>query len=307
MRIFKWDRFNDIVEKRINKIDRSDFLNMLENCYDYEDNVLYKKIYQSDFDYGIFEKSLKLNENINSSTHLLDDTYPNVNYSLVCNSKELDDYSDIDTYVVLPFKESLFTIEDKNGNKHYKGYWKDKIKWLDKYNENKVWTESKCLLIKKDIWDSLFEEEKRDDYTSRDVIATTLIGETGGDQKDAPMVLSVLKNRAKKRKSSLEKEALRKWQFSMWNKHYTKNVPIKDIIDSYKKNNNWQKKHWDYVYSLVDKKDQISDKVKGSTMYYAHKKVLPYWADNNSKKMKELGKEWKPLVKSSLHTYGIII
>ena len=85
--------------------------------------------------------------------------------------------------------------------------------------------------------------EKVSANNTRDILATTLIGETGGDTKDAPMVLNVLKNRAKKRGTTPEKEALRKYQFSMWNRHYKKNESIEAIIASYKKNTNWQKEH----------------------------------------------------------------
>jgi hypothetical protein len=306
MRIFKWDRFNDIIENRIKKIDLKKFKSLLENCHNYNSTTLYKKIYQPDFEIGLFEKSVKITENYinkNNDTSNIDESFPDRNYSLVCSTENLMEDDDTTLFVVLPYKESLFTIKSNEG--YLKGYWKDKIKWIEKFNENKVWTDSTCLLIRKDIWDSM--NESVESYNTRDVLATTLIGETGGDNKDAPMVLNVLKNRAKKRGTTPAKEALRKYQFSMWNKHYTKGVSVETIIDEYKKNKNWSKENWDYVYSLVDKINSLKDNTNGANMYYAHKKTLPYWANNDSTKMKELGKEWKVLAKNHQHTFGTIM
>ena len=306
MRIFKWDRFNDIVENRINEIDINKFNSLLENCHNYNETLLYKKIYQPDFSIGIFEKSVKISENFLNKkfdTTKIDETFPDKDYSLVCTTENVMEDDDTTLFVVLPYKESLFTIKNSSG--YVKGYWKDKIKWIESFNENKVWTDSTCLLIRKDIWEGLNETVGK--YNDRDILATTLIGETGGDVKDAPMVLNVLKNRAKKRGTTAVKEALRKKQFSMWNRHYSKNESLESIIIEYKANKNWQQKHWDYVYSLIDKMDTLTDNTKGANMYYAHKKTLPYWADNNNSKMKELGKEWKELAKNHQHTFGKVV
>ena len=49
------------------------------------------------------------------------------------------------------------------------------------------------------------------------------------------------------------------------------------------------------------------DNTAGANMYYAHKKTLPYWANNDSSKMKELGKEWKELAKNHQHTFGNVV
>ncbi len=307
MRIFKWDRFNDIIESRVEKIDMKTFESLLENCHNYDTNVLYKKIYSPNFEIGIFNKSLKVNEFFNKTSTLnIDESFPCKDESLVCTTEHVLEDDDTTLFVVLPYRESLFTI--KNKDDYFKGYWKDKIQWVEKFNENKLWTDSNCLLIRKDIWDSItMNEDIGKDYSERDVLATTLIGETGGDTKDAPMVLNVLKNRAKKRGSKPYKEALRKWQFSMWNRHYKKGESIADIITQYKKSSKWAKKHWDYVYGLIDKKESLLDNTKGATMYYAHNKTLPYWANNDSSKMIELGKEWKQLAKNHMHTYGVVV
>ena len=306
MRIFKWDRFNDIIENRINDIDLQEFKSLLENCHNYNQNLLYKKIYQPTFSIGIFNKSFKITENyINKPQEgdSIDESFPNKNYSLVCTTESLMEDDDTTLFVVLPYKESLFTIKNSSG--YVKGYWRDKIKWIESFNENKVWTESTCLLIRKDIWEEMNENVEQ--YNDRDVLATTLIGETGGDTKDAPMVLNVLKNRAKKRGTTPAKEALRKWQFSMWNRHYKKSESIESIVKEYKANTHWKKEHWDYVYSIIDKMKLMKDNTNGANMYYAHKKTLPYWADNNNAKMKELGKEWKELAKNHQHTFGTVV
>jgi hypothetical protein len=314
MRIFKWDVFNDVVENRVQKIGESKFKSLLENCHNYDSTLLYKKIYQPNFEIGIFEKSVKIIENSTNKPQKndnVDEPYPNKNYSLVCNTTNaMDDNNDGSTlFVVLPYRESLFTI--KSDDTYVKGYWKDNIKWIEKFNENKVWTESTCLLIRKDIWDSMNESVETNPRgvvaSDKDVLATTLIGETGGDMSDAPMVLNVLKNRAKKRGTTPRKEALRKYQFSMWNRHYKKNESIVTIIKKYKSNKSWTKENWDYVYNLIDKMESLKDNTGGATMYYAHKKITPYWANNNSPKMKELKKTWKQLAKNKQHTFGNVI
>ena len=80
-----------------------------------------------------------------------DISYPKRNYSLVCSPKNDEEIGT--SFLVFPYKESLFTI--KENDNYYKGYWKDKIKWLDKFKENELWTENECILIKKSIWDNI--------------------------------------------------------------------------------------------------------------------------------------------------------
>ena len=166
MRIFKWDRFNDIIENRVKKIDMNTFETLLENCYKYNSNVLYKKIYNPNFEIGIFNKSLKINEYVNDEPLNIDSSFPSKNTSLVCTTEHVLEDDDTTLFVVLPYRESLFTI--KNKNDYYKGYWKDKIQWVEKFNENKLWTESNCLLIRKDIWDSFSINEDLENYSDRD-------------------------------------------------------------------------------------------------------------------------------------------
>ncbi len=152
IRICKWEKFNDIIEDRINKISMDEFLSLLENTHN---NIfIYKKIYNPDFTFGYFKKSFKntidnyLDLPIKEKT---DVSYPKKSYSIVCSTEEEDEIGT--TYLVFPFKESLFTI--KEGEEYYKGYWRDKIKWLEKFSKNELWTEDDCILIKKSIWDNI--------------------------------------------------------------------------------------------------------------------------------------------------------
>lgn len=154
IRICKWEKFNDIIENRVEKITLENFLSLLRNT---NNNIfVYKKIYNPDFTFGYYKKSIKkiddyLELPIKEKT---DDSYPKKNYSLVCSTHEEEEIGT--TFLVFPFKESLFTIkEDEN---YYKGYWKDKIKWLEKFDKNELWTEDDCILIKKSIWDRIKKE-----------------------------------------------------------------------------------------------------------------------------------------------------
>lgn len=152
IRFCKWEKFNDINEDRINKISIDNFLSLLKNTHN---NIyIYKKIYNPDFTFGYYKKSYK--NSIDKYLELpikekVDTTYPNKSYSIVCSTKEENEIGT--TFLVFPFKESLFTI--KEGENYFKGYWRDKIKWLDKFNENELWTEDECILIKKSIWDEI--------------------------------------------------------------------------------------------------------------------------------------------------------
>jgi len=132
----------------------------------------------------------------------------------------------------------------------------------------------------------------------KDIIATTLIGETGGNVEDAKHVYWVLKNRANKRGTTMIHEALRPKQFSMWNMYTVKKTKtLQDTITFYKNHKNWYQRNWDDMYTLVANPPTI-DPTQGATNYYAHKKVLPYWAKVKS---------WVETVTTNLHTYGKFI
>ena len=89
-------------------------------------------------------------------------SYPLRNESLVCYNylEDVDEHLG-ETFLIFPFKNSLFTIApereynyDPEIDKYRKGYWSDKIMWLDNLNEREMWTDSPCLIIKKSLWDS---------------------------------------------------------------------------------------------------------------------------------------------------------
>jgi hypothetical protein len=152
IRVCKWEKFNDIIEDRINKISINEFITHLN--YTHNNIYLYKKIYNPNFTFGYFQKKYKnvvdnyLDFTLKENT---DASYPKKNFSLVCSTREEDEIGT--TFLVFPFKESLFTI--KEGEDYFKGFWKDKIKWLEKFEENELWTENDCILVKKSIWDKV--------------------------------------------------------------------------------------------------------------------------------------------------------
>ena len=150
MKICKWDKFNDINEDRITNISISEFFSLLKKTHN---NIfLYKQIYNPTFICGYFNKSFKNNIDDYLNLSILEKTdisYPKRNYSLVCSPKNDEEIGT--SFLVFPYKESLFTI--KENDNYYKGYWRDKIKWMDKIQDNELWTEDECLLIQKSVWD----------------------------------------------------------------------------------------------------------------------------------------------------------
>lgn len=148
IRFCKIEKFNDIIEERIKDIDKEIFLSLLQNTH--QNKFLYKKIYAPNFSYGYFERKYKprIDDYFNLTNENNYEDFPNKNYSLVCSTIEENEIGT--TFLVFPFKESLFTI--KESDNYFKGYWRDKIKWLDKLKNNEIWTEDSCILIKKSIW-----------------------------------------------------------------------------------------------------------------------------------------------------------
>lgn len=115
-----------------------------------------------------------------------------------------------------------------------------------------------------------------------EIIASTLIGEAGGEENKEAMkaVLNVLQNRAKIKKSSTAGECLRPKQFSMWN-DVTEGVKVKSdynvdkinkVIDNYKKHKKWKE-------AVELSKTTPHDVTGGATHYYAPKmvKTEPFW------------------------------
>ena len=339
MKICRWDRWTDIKEDRIDSIDIQEFKKILkEKCH--TDQHLYKKIYQPKFKQGIFSKSLKVTESYFGKKQTTNEdtwkAYPIREYSLTCYNYE--ESGEGVTYLVFPFKDSLFTISPVKESSHdgvvdnyKKGYWKDNIKWLEQLNERELWTESDCLVIEQELYNSIFEEVKTDivdtDYTLsvRNIIATTLIGEAGGKVAEMKKVMNVLNNRSKRRKTTPSKEALRARQFSMWNSAYEKigknwklkgEKELSNVIKIHKTSNSWKKKHWDLAYQIADAniKAPIADTTSGATLYYAvrletkvknpHKPLtpenskMPYWAKVD---------KFKETTRTPYHAYGKMV
>jgi len=330
--IFKWDRWLDKTENRISTIDLKTFKILLEkNCF--KNKFIHKKIYQPTFKIGFFKKCRKITESYFSTyikNTINDNTYPLRENSLVCyNYIENGDGVD---FLIFPYKDSLFTISPLKESSHIqtqeykKGYWKDRIKWLENLSENELWTDGNCLIIEKKIYDKIFEynDYKNSDYsiTDRNILATTLIGEAGGNVAEMKKVMNVLNNRAKNKKSTPKKEALRPMQFSMWNSAFQKeekelesgkikkvyklksNQHLSNIIKKHKMSQNWGKKHWEAAYKIVDNnfKSKIEDSTFGANLYYAisleSKNKKPYWAKL---------KNWKETVRTKYHAYGKLI
>ena len=162
MEIFKWKQWNDMREDRISPITLEQFEELLtKECHNFETHVLYKKIYKPEFDYGFFSKARKKIELYNVfENNNLDKTYPTRNNSLVC-FKEKDNEILGEGFIILPYKNSLFTI-DKINNERYinKGYWSNNIKWYDAIKNADLWTDSNCLLIKESLWINIINKLK---------------------------------------------------------------------------------------------------------------------------------------------------
>jgi spore germination cell wall hydrolase CwlJ-like protein len=134
------------------------------------------------------------------------------------------------------------------------------------------------------------------DVSEEEVITATLIGEAGGEGvQGIQAVLNVLQNRAKKRNSSVAREALRPKQFSMWNPVLLKNKSQRQVVDQYKNH-----KYYDDVLKAIKRYNpnqiKFKDITNGATHYYAHNKVQPFWAKKPT---------WKKIKQIGNHTFGI--
>jgi hypothetical protein len=157
IRICKLEKIDNIVEDRVQKISLECFLSLLKNTY--KNFFVYKEIYNPEFIYGYYKKTLKKTSDnyLGLDTVTKDEinmSYPKKNFSLVCSTHEENELGT--TFLVFPFKNSFFAI--KEGDKYFKGYWSDKIKWLEKFDKNELWTEDDCILIKKSAWVNIKNE-----------------------------------------------------------------------------------------------------------------------------------------------------
>lgn len=149
--ICKIDSLNNIIETRIEPIIEQKFISLLRHSNN--KNYIYKNIHEPSFSYGVYDKSYKSSNDEyvlhrNGDTEI-DTSFPEKEYSLVCSTN--DDNNILGTtFLVFPFKDALFTIKHKDD--YLKGFWSDKIVWLDRFKRNELWTEDKCILIEKSIW-----------------------------------------------------------------------------------------------------------------------------------------------------------
>ena len=106
-------------------------------------------------------------------------------------------------------------------------------------------------------------------YSDRDVVASTLILEAGGEYSVGAMesVHEVVYNRSMKRNKSMSEVCLQKSQFSCWNE--------KDIDSNISK----AKKHlrWNKALKIVDTAE-MTNYTDGADHYYADWIKAPYWA-----------------------------
>jgi spore germination cell wall hydrolase CwlJ-like protein len=131
------------------------------------------------------------------------------------------------------------------------------------------------------------------------IIATTLVGEAGGEGKIGMIaVANVLKNRAKATKENIANIALKPKQFSMWNSHTINGSTVQDVHKKYVKDaypNNGD--IWDSAIEIVKNINNLNDNTGGATSYYNSSIVKPKWGEGSD--------TWKNSKKIGNHVFGI--
>lgn len=117
--------------------------------------------------------------------------------------------------------------------------------------------------------------------TNLDVLATTLIGEAGGEgEKGMHAVMNVIMNRVKGSSDPVRAavaSVLKPKQFSMFNSYTLGNKDIREIINKAKQHSNWKIAEKIAMDGLSNKLVDITD---GATHYHVTKgksKVTPKW------------------------------
>lgn len=134
--------------------------------------------------------------------------------------------------------------------------------------------------------------------TSNFIIATTLVGEAGGEGGDGMRaVANVLKNRAKATGKSIAQIALERKQFSMWNSHTVHGNDIDSVHkryveDAYPNNN----EVWKKAVNIAKNIHTIEDNTGGATSYYNPSKVKPEWGEGS--------KGWTSTEQIGKHLFG---
>jgi N-acetylmuramoyl-L-alanine amidase len=131
------------------------------------------------------------------------------------------------------------------------------------------------------------------------IIATTLVGEAGGEGENGmKAVANVLKNRAKATGENLANVALKPEQFSMWNSHTLDGNKVQDVHQEFVKdaypNNN---KVWLKAIEITKSINSLKDNTDGSTSYYNPEIANPNWGEGSD--------TWKNSKKIGKHTFGI--
>lgn len=117
--------------------------------------------------------------------------------------------------------------------------------------------------------------------TNLDVIATTLIGEAGGEgEQGMHAVMNVIMNRVRNSNDPVRAAVavvLKPKQFSMFNSYTLGNTDIRIIIDRAKQHPNWK-----VAANLASKglAKQLPDITSGATHYHVSKgksRVMPKW------------------------------
>ena len=134
-----------------------------------------------------------------------------------------------------------------------------------------------------------------DDY----VIATTLVGEAGGEgEAGMKAVANVLRNRAKATGENIANVALKPKQFSMWNSHTVEGDKVQNVHQKYVKDaypNN--KEVWKKAVEITKDINNLKDNTGGATSYYNPSIVTPNWGEGS--------KTWKNSKKINNHIFGI--
>lgn len=139
MILFSYDEWVEVNEERITKISLKKFTELYEKYAHNNNQILYKRIHNPDFTIGLFKKDADYSTSLQ----------PIKEKSLTClqNDKHIPN---TELFIVVPFKGALFSILHREELK--KGYWKDRIEWLNTLQEKELWTESSCLLIHEKVW-----------------------------------------------------------------------------------------------------------------------------------------------------------
>jgi hypothetical protein len=131
------------------------------------------------------------------------------------------------------------------------------------------------------------------------ILATTLVGEAGGDgEAGMKAVANVLNNRAKDKDKSPAEIALEPKQFSMWNSHTVDGNDVKDVYNMYVTNVYGKNSStWNKALKIAKNINNLSDNTDGARYYYNPDDANPEWGE-------ELNDKWKTTLKVGGHIFG---